>query len=372
MDFRIEQITDDPRGVLTGAFVFSPPPHLPEVARVLVERFGAENTKLGRHGWAVDSKGLRPRRVEKRGAELWLCFGAEVSYHVLPNTPVRVSLPDTDIEGTEIWPPIPRGKAPPADLPEDDAPWPEAARPEPAPPPPPPPPEPAPAPPPLPPPLPVAEDPPTIRMVPPVEPRMVPPPPAIGPVKPPPNRGWPIAVAFAVLLLVAGGGAAWYFWPRPTADTPPPPGPVATPAASPCGEAADVMSGRCSREQLAALPPAERTRLAEALLALGDRRAADLAVELLTPLSVAQPPHGPAMVLLARLYDPASFRQGLPYSAPNPGRALDLYGRAAAAGVGDATTARTALVERLKRDAGGSDPAAADRARAALAAAGIP
>ena len=87
MEFRIAQITDDPRGVLTGAFVFSPPPHLPDVPRVMVERFGAENTKLGLHGWAVDSKGLRPRVVEKRGAELWLCFGAEVSFHVLPNTP---------------------------------------------------------------------------------------------------------------------------------------------------------------------------------------------------------------------------------------------------------------------------------------------
>ena len=125
MEFRIAQITDDPSGVLPGAFVFSPPPHLPDVPRVLVERFGGENTKLGPHGWAVDSKGLRPRVIEKRGPELWLCFGAEVSFHVLPNTPVRVSIPGAELEGTEIWPPIPRGKAPPADIPVDAAPWPE-------------------------------------------------------------------------------------------------------------------------------------------------------------------------------------------------------------------------------------------------------
>ena len=52
VQFRIAQITDDAAGVLTGAFVFSPPPHLPDVPRVLVERFGGENTKLGPHGWA--------------------------------------------------------------------------------------------------------------------------------------------------------------------------------------------------------------------------------------------------------------------------------------------------------------------------------
>lgn len=365
MEFRIAQITDDPRGVLTGAFVFSPPPHLPPVARVLVERFGAENTKLGLHGWAVDSKGLRPRVVEKRGAELWLCFGAEISYHVLPNTPVRISLIDTDIEGTEIWPPIPRGKAPPADLPADDAPWPEPAKPEP------PQPEPPKPPPPPPPPPPEPDDPPTLRIT---------PPPAVV-VPPAPRRGWPIAVAFALLLLAAGGGAAWWFWPaapqqqaQPTPIPVPPPSPGPTPpivAAGPgCAEPADVLAGKCPPDQLVALPPAEQTRLAEALLRMGDRRADDWGVRLLNA-AVSRNNHPPAMLQLARLYDPASFRQGGPLSAPNPSRALELYGRAATGGQADATTARTALIERLKHEATGTD-AGADRARAALQAAGIP
>jgi hypothetical protein len=365
MDFRIAQINDDPRGVLTGAFVFSPPPHLPEAPRVLVERFGAENTRLGRHGWAVDSKGLRPRRIEKRGSELWLCFGAEVSFHVLPNTPVRITVPGTELEGTEIWPPIPRGKAPPADLEDDDAPWPEpppeATQPEPKPEErkeePPPPKQQEEAPPPI-------REPERIRE--PVTPPPVtgdPPPPPPGDPRPPGPRTALLAVL--ALLLLAGGGAAWWFLRPPGADRVPPP-----PEAEACAAAADVMSGRCTPAQMAALPPEAQTRLAEALLALPERQAGNVAVSLLSEATTRHN-HAPAMLALARLYDPASFRQGGPLSAPNPTRALELYGKAAAAGLAPATAARTALVERLKQEAAGTDPALAERAKSALAAAGV-
>ena len=367
MDFRIAQINDDPKAVLTGAFVFSPPPQLPEVSRVLVERFGAENTRLGPHGWAVDSKGLRPRRIEKRGAELWLCFGAEVSFHVLPNTPVRISILGTDLEGTEIWPPIPRGKAPPADIPDDDAPWPEPAAAAQPPPPPPP------------------ADEPTVIIRPqplPQPPPPAPPPPS-PPLPPPARRGSPLPLILAVLvLLLAGGGAAWWFLrpppdpqqavvtppvPAPTPAPTPLPAPVATPD---CAEAADVLSGKCSPEKMIALPPAEQTRLAEALLRLSERRAGDLAVSLLSAAS-SRHNHPIAQLALGRLYDPATFKTGGPLSAPNPGRALDLLGRAAEGGLADAKTVREALVARLKQEASGTD-AAADRARATLTAAGIP
>ncbi|WP_282572071.1 hypothetical protein [Roseomonas acroporae] len=114
MQFRIEKV-DDPTGQVTGALVFSPPPALPpEGARFVIERFGRENNLLGPHGWAVSSTGLRARQVEKRDDELWVLFGAEVSYHVLPDTAVHVRLLGTGAEGSDIWPPIPRGTAPPA------------------------------------------------------------------------------------------------------------------------------------------------------------------------------------------------------------------------------------------------------------------
>ncbi len=388
MEFRIAPINDDPRGVLTGAFVFSPPPHLPEAPRVLVEQFGAENTRLGRHGWAVDSRGLRPRLIEKRGNELWLCFGAEVSFHVLPNTPVRVAVLDTDIEGTEIWPPIPRGKAPPADVPDDDAPWPEPAMPgagpgtvEPK----------KPTPPPAdqpkaetetetiirvapreqPPPLPDEVEPAPPIQPPPIQPPPIQPPPVAGP-----SRGRMIAAIAAVLLAIIGGGVAWLLL-HPQAEQQvvrvPPPTPVPAPPPAPappgCAEAADVMAGRCTPEQMGNLPPAEQTRLAEALLALPDRRAGDVAISLLNA-AVSRHRHPPAMLQLGRLYDPATFRAGGPLRAPNPARALDLFGTASAAGLAEAGAARTTLVERLKREAAGSSPEA-DNARAALAAAGI-
>jgi hypothetical protein len=368
VQFRIAQITDDARGVLTGAFVFSPPPHLPDAPRVLVERFGGENTKLGPHGWAVDSKGLRPRVVEKRGMELWLCFGAEVSFHVLPNTPVRISIPSTELEGTEIWPPIPRGKAPPADIPDDDAPWPEPPRaeaPPPAPPPPPPPPPPK------------VEEPTVIVAAPPkVEP---PPPPPPSPPPPPPveKRGSPLPLIAAVaLLLLIGGGAAWWFLRPPPEQqqqqqaAAPTPAPTPPPASPDCAEAGDVLSGKCGPEKLRALPPAEQTRLAEALLRMaGERRAADMAVVLLGTAANAN--HPQARLALGRLYDPISFREGGPLRAANPERALDEYGRAAEAGLAEAKSARDALVARLKQEAAGADAAAADRAKAALRAAGI-
>ena len=364
MEFRIAQITDDPRGVLTGAFVFSPPPHLPEVPRVMVERFGAENTKLGLHGWAVDSKGLRPRVVEKRGAELWLCFGAEVSFHVLPNTPVRINIVGTDIEGTEIWPPIPRGKAPPADIPADDAPWPEPKAEAPPPP--------APAPAPAPPPPPPA--PPTEQATVIIQPKREEAPPPPPPPPPPAKRGAPVIaiVAALLVLLVAAGGAAWWFlWPpsapiqQAAAPTPPP-----APPSPDCAEAADVLAGRCTPEKMIALPATEQTRLAEALLRHGERRAGDMAVSLLSA-AASRHNHPAARLALGRLYDPLTFKQGGPLSAPNPARALDEFAKAAEGGLADGKTARDALVAKLKQEAAGPDADAAERARSVLAAAGI-
>jgi hypothetical protein len=378
VEFRIAQITDDPHGVLTGAFVFSPPPVLPDVPRVLVERFDGENTRLGPHGWAVDSKGLRPRLIEKRGAELWLCFGAEVSFHVLPNTPVRITIPGTETEGIEIWPPIPRGKAPPALGPNDDDDWPPLGAPaKPAPPPkaeepPPPKPEARPEPQPEPKPQPIEDA--TVIVAPtPVDPPPPPPPPPPGPDPDTDTERKPVLAIVLVMLvlLLAGGGAAWWFLrPQPApveqAATPPAPVPAPAPASPDCAEAADVLSGRCTNDKLRALPPAEQTRLADALLRQGDARGLAL-----LNLAASAHNHPPARLALGRLYDPIHFRPGGPLSAANPERALAEYGRAAEAGLTEAATARAALVARLREIAAGTDATAAEQARAALAAAGI-
>ena len=130
------------------------------------------------------------------------------------------------------------------------------------------------------------------------------------------------------------------------------------------------MSGKCTPENLVALPPEEQTRLAEALLRLEDRRAGDRAVSLLSAAS-SRANHAPANFALGKLYDPATFKAGGPLSAPNPARALDLFGKAAEGGSADAKTAREALVAKLKQEAAGADTTAADRAKAALRAAGI-
>jgi TPR repeat protein len=181
-------------------------------------------------------------------------------------------------------------------------------------------------------------------------------------------------IAAAVLLLLAGGGAAWWFL-RPAPEQPPQqqaaaPTPPPAPASPDCAEAGDVLSGKCGPEKLRALPPAEQTRLAEALLRLGgERRAGDMAVVLLGTAANAN--HPQARLALGRLYDPISFREGGPLRAANPERALDEYARAAEAGLAEARTAREALVARLRQEAAGTDPAIADRAKAALRAAGL-
>ena len=178
--------------------------------------------------------------------------------------------------------------------------------------------------------------------------------------------------ALLVLLIAAGGVAWWFLWPpaapiqQAVAPTPPP-----APASPDCAEAADVLAGRCTPEKMIALPATEQTRLAEALLRQGERRAGDMAVSLLSAAS-SRHNHPAARLALGRLYDPATFKPGGPLSTPNPARALDEFAKAAEGGLADAKTARDALVARLKQEAAGADATAADRARSVLTAAGIP
>lgn len=362
--FRIERL-DGPEGGPTGAMVFAPPPALPRDPRLLVERAGAENTQLGPHGWAVASRGLKPRRIEKRGDELWLLFGAEVSWYVRPGTAVRVRLPGTELHGDAVWPPIPRGTAPSAPMPEEEDPVPPVVPERP--------------------PVraraeddgestvviraPVREpDPPPVR-------RPDPEPPVVNPVltpPPAPRRLWPWVL---LLVLLGVGGGAWWFqdelraeWdrlmaepvppPRPPEPPPRPPEPPPLAADDPCATAPSVLAGRCPSDRLMALPAEAQARLADGLRALGGREAENLAIALLSTASAQR--HGPAMLALARLYDPANFLPGGALAAPNRGRALDLYAAALAAGQPEAAALRAALLDRLRREAAGDGPDAAE------------
>lgn len=367
VEFRIEKIDDD--GEITGALVFSPAPATGAAPRFSIERFGRENNQLGPHGWTVNAPPLVPRAAELRGGELWLLFGNEVSYWIDPGTAVLVRLAGTAVEGSDVWPPIPRGKAPPAPPRVEATPppapavappraEPDAAAPEPSP-------DPAPAPTPAPPPpspMPAA----TL--------------PQPFPTGDPGPGGsttggtaggggiraseW-ITVAVA-LLLGLGAAGAWWFWPRPervpeppTERADPPPRPV--PAADPCLEVDQVLDGACPRERLRELTPEQATRLARALIERGGRTANDLAVSLLVG-TVARSGHGEAALVLARLYDPHGFRQGGPLSAPNRSRALDLYRQAVAGGAAGAQEALEAFRARLRSEAEGGGPAAAEAA----------
>src|SRR4051812_26506260 len=106
---------------LTCALVFSPVAAAPVAPRVLIERPDAQEGLLGPRGWAVASNGLRPVRTELRGAELWLMFGPELSWHVQRGTPLSVREQESGLSGRAIWPGIPRGRQPTL-IPEDDDP----------------------------------------------------------------------------------------------------------------------------------------------------------------------------------------------------------------------------------------------------------
>ncbi len=356
--FRIEPVSPTQGDPVTGAFVFSPPPALPAQPRFVVTRDARENTTLGPHGWTVTSRGLRPRRIEKRGQELWVLFGPEVSYHVLADTPVEVRLTETEISGTDIWPRIPRGNPPPAPARGDDFDWPTEGLGEPAAAPPPPPPPPRVVAPvvvtPLPPPPPV------------VEPPVVEPPVVVSP-PPPPSRSWLYAVL--ALLVVGAVGGGWYWAHRPT-----PPGPVVVtppptpPPAAPCADAAAILARTCDNAALAALPPPEQTRLAGELLRHGGAEANNKAIALLNAATAKG--HPPAMLALAKLYDPNTPPAAESVGAANPDRALDLYEQAASGGLAEAGTAREALVGKLKQEAAGTGDAA-ERAKKSLIGAGV-
>ncbi|MGX9964293.1 hypothetical protein ACVFYP_13265 [Roseomonas sp. F4] len=373
---------------ITCAIVFSPVETTPGTALVLIQRPDAKEGMLGPRGWAVASDGLRPRLVERRGGELWLMFGSQLSWHLQRGTPVAVTEMSSGLSGKAIWPAIPRGR-PPTVMPSlDDGDRQEMSGQDgtgqdrtvvqPPPPPPPPPPRPPIERPPAPGPGPGVTGP----VVPPVGGGDRPPP---GPASPP-RRGW---LLLLVPLLLLAGAAAWWLQGRgdsPTVEeaapqpSPAPPPQAATPAPQPvpaqpdpaqadaCLDVATILTPDCPRSRLATLAPEVQLRLAEGLLQRGGRPSLGLALELL--ITAASNGHGPAQMALARLYDPASFVPGGAVPNANPARALDLYRDAAGNAVAEAGPARDALAQRLRSEAQG-EGATADRARTILRQAGL-
>ena len=149
--------------------------------------------------------------------------------------------------------------------------------------------------------------------------------------------------------------------PGPVVVAPPQPG-------APCADVAAILARTCDNAALAALPPPEQTRLAEELFRHGGAEANNKALALLNAASAKG--HPPAMLALAKLYDPNTPPAAEPVSAANPDRALDLYEQAASGGLADAGTAREALVAKLKQEAAGTGEPA-ESAKKTLAGAGV-
>jgi TPR repeat protein len=96
--------------------------------------------------------------------------------------------------------------------------------------------------------------------------------------------------------------------------------------------------------------PAAYTDVAAAMQRAGRHDDALLLLEL-----AAERGHVPAMTALAKLYDPATFRAGQPFSAPDPRQAARLYRDAAQGGDAAAAPLREALRTTLQAAAEGGD-----------------
>jgi putative ABC transport system permease protein len=122
-----------------------------------------------------------------------------------------------------------------------------------------------------------------------------------------------------------------------------------------CADLGNVLNGSCSRGQLAGLAPEQATRIATRLLSRGGKDPNELALALLQQAWVNDH-YATAGLELAELYDPLSFARSGPLTEPNPARALELYGDAAAAGATEASERRTRLIEQLRTVAAGNGP----------------
>jgi eukaryotic-like serine/threonine-protein kinase len=175
------------------------------------------------------------------------------------------------------------------------------------------------------------------------------------------RRGSRVAWAAGLVLAVGAAGAAvWWWWPEPPepAIEPPPIStptavePVTAPSVVPDATAPDLSAllaaGRLDEafalfmQQLGeGEPPAEAPAWA---LARALQQAGMLDSAFAVSRELALRGHGEAAMAIAKMYDPRGWTGAdSPFSRPNAAKALDWYRRAAAAGVGGAAEAASAL-----------------------------
>lgn len=186
-----------------------------------------------------------------------------------------------------------------------------------------------------------------------------------------PRPPW-LLILLALLVVAGGAGAAWHFWPRPQpvaelpavqpapAEPAPAPGTAPSTATAPTAEqlcrgdgpplgqqSARAIAGRAD------CPPGEYFGIATAMREAGRHDDALLMLEL-----AAEKGSAPAMLRLAQLYDPASFRAGEALEAADPRQAARYYRDAERAGEAGAAAPRAALKTLLQQQADQGDPLA--------------
>lgn len=303
-----------------------------------IRRLGYEAAHLSDKGWRIAESRVLADRYEVRDGTVQFYLGPEVTEFLTSDDHVAIDIDGIAGEAVLSWPAITPhygGKAQGRRV---------AVKP--AAPPPPPPPEPEPEPPPPPPP-PLTVDP--VRVE-----RMfdIPPP-------KPYKRGWLIGLA-ALVVLAGAALAAYVFYPKPV---PAPAAVAGGPAApvTPAEPAVPAPAGEPGVQDIvrAAGTPQEIYDWAQKFKARGDVQGMLLLLE-----NAAERGLGAAMLDIARLYDPATFIEGKPFSKANPGQAAKFYRKAEAAGVAEAKPALEALKAVLQKQAAAGDAEAA----AALAA----
>lgn len=312
-----------------------------------IRRLGYEAAHLAETGWRVPEARVLADRYELRDGALHLYLGPEVTEFLTPDDHVEIDV--NGVGGSRVlsWPAITPhygGKAQGRRLGARSA---TSASPSP-PPPPPVPPEPAPV------PLAPQAAPPAVEAVRPE--RMV-----DVPTERPASRFWLVALVLAVLVGV--GAVAVYRYvvaPRPGPQAAAPAPVAGAPPATPATPAAPATEGQRSVQDIvrAAANPGEIYDEAQKFKARGDVQGMLLLLE-----NAAEQGHARAMMDIARLYDPATFEAGKPFSHANPGQAAKFYRKAEAAGAAEAKPALDALHILLQKAAEGGDA----EAKAALA-----
>jgi len=213
------------------------------------------------------------------------------------------------------------------------------------------------------PPLPTATEPPPAPVAPPV-------PPAASAEPPPTNRRGLIAVLTILLLLAIAAAVLWWFVLRPgpepapapapdpaprvedarTDPAPPPPTPPAQPV---CREALGAVASWPQARAILRRTDCQAVDLPALAGALQEAGRYEDALQILE--YAVERGVGPAMAMLARLYDPTGFQPGRPFAEPDIRQAARFYAEAARAGDSSAEASRAALRALLQARAQGGD-----------------